>query len=137
VILPLLCGVIYPIGTIPTDGRISSYAIGGQMRVMWAGGASQVRNEALDFIDTTTHSNPPSSEWPVSIRALGAVFVKVDKNSRTVNVCLPRVDVFANQFGFLIRDAGASIPDINRYVGKIDGYRLWKLADGIYLYEIW
>lgn len=138
VILPLTWRVMYPPGITTTDRRISSFAIGGWMRVMWAGGPSKVRNDALNLVDATSYSVPPKSEWPASIRALGATYVEVHKGSRTANVYIPRQNVFfADQFGFLIRDAGAPAPDVNHYADAINGYRLWKLADGVYLYEIW
>jgi hypothetical protein len=136
VILLFLCGIIYPPITTPNDRRISAFPIGGRTRLIQAGGASLVRSEALVLMNSTTHLEPPREEWPASIKALGAVFVQVYKNSRTVKIYLPRTDfVYADQFYFLIREAATPLPDVDGYADGAGRYRRWKIAEGIYLYE--
>lgn len=136
VLLPVLWMLVYPPGITWTDRRISAFPIGGRMRVMWAGGPSKVREEALAFLATSQDSTPPESEWPASIRALGAGYVKIDQSTRVVQVNIPRRNVFADQFSFLIQSTDAPAPRANDKSGG-HGHRIWELAEGIYLYEEW
>lgn len=136
VILSLMWGVLCLPGLTYTDRRVNSFKIGGWTRVVWAGGPSKVREEALELIDTSSDAEPPESKWPASIRALGAIRVRVNKESRTLDVAIPTATPYSDQFGFLIRDAESPVPKIAEgpYGG---GHRIWQLADGIYLYEKW
>jgi len=136
VILPLMWGVLRLPGLTYTNRRISSFKIGGWTRMMWAGGPSKVRGDALELIDASSDEAPPESEWPASIRALGAIRIEVDRKSRALDVAIPPATPYSDQFGFLIQDVESPVPRI--VDGPLGGgHRIWKLADGIYLYEEW
>ncbi|MDY7041454.1 MAG: hypothetical protein SVX38_11380 [Chloroflexota bacterium] len=136
VLLPLMWGVVYPPGVTYSDRRVSSFKMGGWTRVMWAGGPSKMRREALELIDTSSGTSSPEPEWPASIKALGAIHVRVDREARIVDVAIPPSTPYSDQFGFLIQDVDTPTPTV---VGGSEGdeYRIWQLADGIYLYEEW
>jgi hypothetical protein len=125
IMLTLMWSIAIPNVTM----RIRCFPVGGWTRIMWAGGASKVRREALHLLDTASHGATSRSEWPDSFKALGAVGVMVDKETYTVNVSIYRQDHFADQFGFLIQKEDAPIPKIAHE------HRIWKLANGIYFYE--
>lgn len=131
--------VFYPSDLTRTDRRIDSFKLGARYRVRWAGGASRVRQEALDLLSATSQESPSRSEWPDSIRALCASAVTVDKKTGQVDVEIPRRRFFfwGDQFGYLITDANATEPVIINDPPVVHGHRLWKISDGIYLYEKW
>lgn len=139
VLLAAINHVLYPAGLTFTDRRVDSFQLGARYRVIWAGGASKVRQEALALLAATSEVHPTRSEWPDSIRALCASGVKVDKKAQLVDVEIPRrrFFVWGDQFGYLITEANAEEPVIVDEPPVVYGHRLWKIADGIYLYEKW
>lgn len=138
-LLAVINHILYPAGLTRTDRRIDSFQLGARYRLVWAGGASKVRQEALALLAATSEVNPAKSKWPNSIRALCASSVKVDKKAQLVDVEIPRLRFFVwgDQFGYLITKANAGKPVIVDEPPIVYGHRLWKIADGIYLYEKW
>jgi len=137
VMLMCISYLLYPTGVTRTHRRIDSFQLGAQTRVMWAGGPSKIREDAFTLLTTAPEASPPPSEWPDSINALGASYVEINKKERVIQVQIPRRHAFyADQFGYLILDKNAigspSMDLLEQY-----GNRIWKIADGIYLYERW
>jgi len=129
--------VLRPADMTWTDRRVASFQLGARYRVNWAGGATKVRQEALALLAKSPFVSPPKSKWPESIRALRASAVKVNKDTKLVDVEIPRRPCWGNQFGYLITDANAAVPVIVNDPPVIQGHDMWKIADGIYLYEAW
>ncbi|MFC1974894.1 hypothetical protein ACFLXQ_00680 [Chloroflexota bacterium] len=137
-IILLLCAwyLLYPPGVTDTDIRINSFQLGAQTRVLWAGGSSKVRQGAVDLLENRSLTVPSQSEWPRSIRALGGIRLQFTGN-QTVKVILPKRRFFfdGDEFGYFIMVDDGAEPYIRGSHGG--GYRLWKISDGIYLYEVW
>jgi hypothetical protein len=136
-VLPI--GLLIGIGVTQTQRRIESFKLGAQTRVIWAGGPSKVRQEAIALLATTSDLSPPPPQWPPSLQALGAVYIELDKNAQVVDVKIPPqrfMYMVGDQFGYLIMDPEAKAPISTDHYEE-DGKRIWKIADGIYLYEIW
>ena len=131
--------VLYPNNQSYGRRRVDSFQLGARYRVRWVGGASKVRQETLTLLDETSGVSIPRSKWPDSIRALRASDVTVDKKTGIVDVEIPRRRFFfwGDQFGYLITDANAPVPVIIDDPRIANGHRLWKISDGIYLYEKW
>jgi len=129
--------VLRPVDITWTDRRVDSFQLGARYRVNWAGGAIKVRQEALALLVNTTYVSPPKAEWPESMRELHASAVKINKDARLVDVEIPRRPCWGNQFGYLITDANGAEPVIVNDPPVIQGHDMWKIADGIYLYETW
>ena len=138
-VLPVSNHFLYPPGLTRVDRRVDSFKLGARYRVGWAGGASEVRKEALTLLAETSEVSPSRSEWPDSIRTLRASAVTVDKKTGLVDVEIPRRRCFfwGDQFGYLITDANATEPIIINDPPPVRGHRLWRISDGIYLYEKW
>ena len=128
---------LYPPDLSRVNRRVDSFKLGARYRVQRAGGASKVRQEALTLLAETSGVSLPRSKWPDSIHALGANAVKIDKKTGLVDVEIPRRRFFfwGDQFGYLITDTNAIKPVIIN--DPRSGHRLWKISDGIYLYEKW
>ena len=124
----------YDADTTWTDKRVSAFPIGGQLRVAWAGGANRVREDGLKLLDYSQDATLPRAELPISIRRLGATSVQVHKNEGIVKVFTLRRLSLDDEFGFFIQDVSAQAPES---VDETGGHRIWKLAEGIYLYENW
>jgi hypothetical protein len=138
----LLVGIhflFYPPGVKRVDRRIQSFPIGARISIFRAGGAYKVRQEALELISNAKETSPEYSKWPKSLRSLGAMSLKVDKNAQMLDVEIPRRRWFfwGDQFGYLITDKGAQEPVIVDNPPVVNGHRLWKITDGIYLYQTW
>lgn len=131
--------ILRPADLTWTDRRVASFQLGAQYRVDWAGGPAKVRQESLALLAKTAYVSVPKSEWPESIRALRGSSVKINKSARLVDVEIPRRRCFfwGDQFGYLITDANAPEPVIVNDPPVIRGHNLWRIADGIYLYETW
>ena len=127
----LMWQVSYPTDTTGTDRRIGAFVLGGQTRLVLAGGSMLVHQEALDFIDTVTNLTPPVSECPSSVKALGVSLVKIDKTTGTMVAYIHNRGTHSDQFGYIFQDVSAADPQI------VHNHRIWKLAAGIYLFEIW
>jgi len=134
-LLAVLNHFLWPTGR----SRVNSFQLGARYRISWAGGASKIRQEVLTLLDETSGVSIPRSEWPDSIRALRASAVKVDKDKGIVDVEIPRRRWFfwGDQLGYLITDANAPEPVIINDPRIASGHRLWKISDGIYLYQKW
>lgn len=130
-ILVLMWQVIYPPTVSHTTRRIDAFSIGGWTRMMWAGGPQKIQDAAKSLVDTALSSSPPKTEWPLSIKMLGASYIEIDTSTSTVDVYLPRKNTLADQFGFLIQTADEKPTQI------LGEHRIWPLADGVYFYEIW
>jgi len=134
-LLAVLNHFLCPAGRI----RVDYFQLGARYRIAWAGGASKVRQEALILLDEPPGIPLSSSKWPDSIRALRASAVKVDKDNKIVDVEIPRRRWFfwGDQLGYLITDVNAPQPIIINDPRIASGHRLWKITDGIYLYQKW
>jgi hypothetical protein len=130
---------LYPSDLSRVSRRIDSFKLGARYRVRWAGGASKVRQEALALLAEPSGVPLPRSKWPDSILALCASAVTVDKKNGIIDIEIPRRRFFfwGDQFGYLITDINAPEPVISNNPPNIYGHRLWKISDGIYLYEKW
>jgi len=119
--------------------RVDYFQLGARYRIAWVGGASKVRQEALTLLDEPSGVPLPSSKWPDSICALRASDVKVDKDKGIIDIEIPRRRWFfwGDQLGYLITDANAPEPVIINDPRIASGHRLWKITEGIYLYQKW
>ena len=119
--------------------RVDYFQLGARYRIAWVGGAFKLRQEALTLLDETPVGSLPISKWPDSIRGLRASAVKVDKDNGIVDVEIPRRRWFfwGDQLGYLITGANAPEPVIINDPRIASGHRLWKITDGIYLYQKW
>lgn len=130
---------LYPPDLTRVSRRVDSFKLGARYRVQWAGGSSKVRQEALTLLDEPSGVSLPRSKWPESVRGLGASDVITDNKNGIVDVEIPQRRFFfwGDQFGYLITDANAPEPVIVNNPPNIYGHRLWKISEGIYLYEKW
>ena len=119
--------------------RVDYFQLGAQYRIAWVGGASKVRQEAITLLDEASGISLLKSKWPDSIRGLCASDVKIDKDSKIVDIEIPRRRWFfwGDQLGYLITDVNAPEPVIINDPRIASGHRLWKITDGIYLYQKW
>lgn len=123
--------VSYPVNTTGTDRRIDAFSLGGWTRLILAGGPVRVQQEALDFLDAASSPTPPISECPSSLQALGISSVQIDKVLGTMKAYIHSRGTYSDQFGYIIQATNAPVPQIFRE------HRIWKLANGIYLFEVW
>ncbi len=128
----LLCGAMLSLGWTSTARRVNTFRIGGWTRLMWSGGASHVRTEALEFMRETTQADPPKSDWPLSLQKLG-YWMRIEHDNQLMLVGLGRVIGMAEEFGFVIQDPNMPTPQPH-YLESDEYLRLWKLADGIYFF---
>jgi hypothetical protein len=139
-LIPLCLLVVLNYFLWPTGrSRVDSFQLGARYRIAWVGGASKVRQEALTLLDETPEISIPRPKWPDSIHALRASDVQVDKDKGIVDVEIPRRRWFfwGDQLGYLITDANATAPVIIDDPRIANGHRLWKISEGIYLYQKW
>jgi hypothetical protein len=130
---------LYPSDMNRVCRRVDSFKLGAKYRIRWAGGASKVRQEAITLLAEPSGVSLPRPKWPDSILGLRASAVTVDKKEGIVDVEIPRRRFFfwGDQFGYLITDANAPEPVIINDPRIASGHRLWKISEGIYLYEKW
>jgi hypothetical protein len=131
----------YWYGPTGTERRVASFPAGAWTRLMMAGGAARFRDQVLRLADTTTSPTPAESEWPDSVKRVGAYLVEVDETDEIVAVYVPSL---GDTFGFLVQDPEAPPPEISyARPGFPDdpehfrGHRLWKLAEGVFFFEKW
>jgi hypothetical protein len=86
---------LYPSDTSRIDRRIDSFHLGAGYRVKWAGGATKLRNEALDMLFEASEVSPLRSMWPDSVRALRPNAVRIDKKNQLIDVEIPRRRFFS------------------------------------------
>ena len=118
------------------DQRVSFFAVGGQTRILRAGGAERVRNDALLLLDEKTDDEGfvSSASWSSSIKALRAYAIRIDKTTQSVIIYIPRANTFdPDQFVYLITDNKKPTPSVL----QTDGYRYWELDEGVYFFQTW
>ncbi len=119
------------------DQRISFFAVGGQTRILWAGGSEAVKNDALILLKQHSgdEGSVSSDTWPSSFKRLGAVDVRIDNKTQSVIIHIPEALMSEpDQFGYLITNEKEVSPNALKHG---DHNRLWKLADEIYFFETW
>lgn len=129
----LLWGIMLPLGWTCTSRRINAFRVGGWTRVMWSGGPSRVRTEALEFMQATTQAAPLKSEWPLSLQRLG-YWLRIEHDNQLVLVGIGRVIGMADEFGFVLQDPEAPPPQ-SHYFRLDPPPRLSRLADGVYFFQ--
>lgn len=129
--------LLYPAGVTRADKRIDSFQLGARAAVKRAGGAAKVRQEALALLASSSETSLARSEWPDSFCQLHAERVTVDREAQRVDVYIPRRPCWGEQFGYLITEQDAKEPIIVDDPPLARGHRLWRVADGIYLYHTW
>jgi hypothetical protein len=116
--------------------RVSSFVIGGQTRILWAGGLETVKGDALALLNQ--HPNDGSvgfDSWPSSLKTLGAVRVEIDNKTQSVIIYIEQAHIFdPDQFGYVKTIEKEVNP---RILSREENNRLWKLGDGIYFFETW
>lgn len=118
------------------DQRVSFFVVGGQTRILWAGGIETIKNDALSLLteETDDEGFVIPETWPNSLKRLGAYAVRIDVETQTVLIYIPQADLFdADQFGYLITYQNEPTPGILRS----GGYRFWKLNEDIYFFQTW
>jgi hypothetical protein len=126
--------ILYPAGVSRPEKRIDSCQLGARMALRRAGGPAKVREEALTLL--ATGLNGTRLSWREPFRGLRAVQVEANQKARWVEVKIPqrRFIFWGDQFGYLILGRDANEPVMaNLHDGRT--YRLWKIDEGIYLYE--
>lgn len=118
------------------EQRVSFFAVGGQTRIFWAGGAETVKNDALLLLNEQPDDEGfvSSVTWANSLKKLGAYAIKVDRKTQSVIVYIPKANTFdPDQFVYLITHNEKPTPSVL----KRDGYRFWKFDDGVYFFQTW
>jgi hypothetical protein len=142
-LLTSLYVLYYPAGIDWPQRRVDSFQLGARWAVKRAGGPAKLRQDALSLLVTAPDMAPqllqptPSlspSRWPKSFRALHAMTAKVDRDPACIDIVITPRSCFADTFGYVIASEDAPEPDVRRLHGR-QGHRLWKIDDGIYLYE--
>jgi hypothetical protein len=137
--------ILYPSGMDRVQKRVDSFQLGARWAVKRAGGATKVREDALVLLASTPDAarppfqaldSTPSATWPKSFHALHAIRIEVNEVTPYVDVVILPTSCFADTFGYIIMSEDATEPDIKNLHDR-QGHRLWKIADGIYLYEEW
>jgi hypothetical protein len=116
--------------------RVSFFAVGGQTRIAWAGGSEIIKNDALALLSQQTDEKGYVSRelWADSLKRLGVYWIRMDRETESVIVYIPRTELFdAAQFGYLINNGETPEPEAL----KSRGYRLWKLDEGLYFFQLW
>ncbi|MBN2390063.1 MAG: hypothetical protein JXR84_05045 [Anaerolineae bacterium] len=94
--------LLLPFGGTYFARRINAFRVGGWTRLMCSGGASRVREDALEFMQETAQADPPRSEWPLSLQKLG-YGLRIEHDNQLVLVGLGRAIGMAAEFGFIIQ----------------------------------
>lgn len=118
------------------DQRVSSFAVGGQTRILWAGGIENIRNDALSLLSKKTDDEGfvGPELWPSSFKKIGANAIRIDSETHSVIVYIPKAKIFdSDQFVYLITNNENPVFSVL----KRDNYRFWKLDEGIYFFQIW
>jgi len=126
--------VMIPLGFTSRDRHVNSFPVGGWSRLMMAGGPSRVREEALQLLNSTKEERPDWSEIPPTLKRLGG-WVGVEHENRLVIVGLGRMFNMADEFGFVFQEEDSGEPN-PAYLERFDFQRFWKLAEGVYFYEV-
>ena len=114
--------------------RASFFQVGGQTRIIWAGGAKIVRDDALLLLTQETDEKGFVSQdkWATSLKRLGVYWIRIDRETQSVIIYIPRTEFFDSaQFGYLIPEEKEPKPN------ALDSkwYRLWELDDGVYFFQ--
>ena len=133
-IFPLLFILLIPLGMNSLDRRINSFPLGGWSLLMMAGGPEKVRGEAIQLLDTTTEERPSDSELPISLQIVGG-WVGLEHDHHVVVLGRGRMAGMADEFGFIFQKDVTAEPSAH-YLERFDFQRFWKLADGVYFYEV-
>lgn len=101
---------------------------------MLAGSPTRVRQEAMQLLNSTREERPDWSELPPSIKKLRG-WVGVEHENRLVIIGLGRMFNMADEFGFVFQETDNGEPS-STYLESYDFQKFWKLAEGVYLYEV-
>jgi len=118
------------------DQRVSFFVVGGRTRILWAGGIETIKNDALSLLTEQTDDEGfviPET-WSNSLKKLGAYAIKIDNESRSVLIYVPKADLFdSDQFIYLITY------DNEPALGVLGSgsYRFWKIDEGVYFFQTW
>ena len=116
--------------------RVSFFALGGKTRVYWAGGIENIRNNALSLLTEQPDDEGfvSSESWSNSLKKLGAYAIRIDNQTQSVLIYIPKANYFdSDQFVYFITyDKNPATSVLQR-----DGYRFWKLGEGVYFFETW
>lgn len=134
IIFPLLFVLMIPLGFTTVDRRVNSYPVGGKSLLMMAGGATTVRDEAIQLMNSSTAKEPSWSELPPALQKIRG-FVVIEHDRKTVVLGLGRAYSLADEFGFIFQTDNDAKPN-SLYLERFDFHRYWKLADGVYFYEV-
>jgi hypothetical protein len=132
-VLPLIWALMSPLGLSYYGKRVNSYVVGGWSRMMLAGGPTTLRNDSVYLLENAIASEPDWQELPSSIKRLNG-WVEVEFEKQLVLVGTGRMFNMANEFGFIIQKEKATFA-IPNYLESSDSFRIWKLADGVYLFD--
>lgn len=133
IIFPLFFIIMSPVGHTFFERGINAYEIGGQSRLMLAGGSTVVRKEGLELLKSTTDTSIEQSALPSSLKKLG-YWAVLEHENKLVIIGAGRLFNMADQFGFIIQEHSDPKPS-PKYAENYDYFKLWELSDGIYLFE--
>ncbi|MBL8091931.1 MAG: hypothetical protein JNJ43_16455 [Anaerolineales bacterium] len=112
--------------------------IGARTRLLWSGGAENVKKDALELLnqETDENGNIISDSWSSSINMLGATTIKVDKTSQIVAIFIHgNLHYDFDNFGYLFTFNDEPNIDFLKVeeMGVIIHY--WKLGEGVYFFD--
>ncbi len=116
--------------------RVSFFAVGGQTRILWAGGTETVKSDALLLLNEKTDEEGfvSSETWADSLKKLGAYAIKIDRKTQSVIIYISRANSFdPDQFVYLITHNEKPTPSVL----ERDSYRFWEFDDGVYFFQTW
>ena len=135
ILIPVIILVLSPLGITFQERRINSFQIGGWLYLQFTGNINDITKEAQDLVEY--HSGKEylyrqKSELPPTISQLGG-WVKVDNENQIVYVGKGSMTGMSAEFGFMILVKDTQSPS-SSYLEKNNILRVWKLAEGIYLF---
>lgn len=133
VVFLILFVITLPLGINANARHFNSFILGGRTLLMFAGGTSHVRDEAIEMMKQTTDENPSESELPSTLKRLNG-WVEIEHDNHLVIVGFGRAYGMADEFGLILLEDLHSEPN-SRYINSLDFHRLWKLEDGVYFYQ--
>lgn len=116
--------------------RVNSFALGGQTKILWAGGIETIRNDALLLlnVDSDDEGWISSELWPNSLRRLDTDGIKIDKETQSILIYIEKAHLFdPDKFVYVI----TYNLDPTSYIKKENDYRFWQLGEGVYFFQTW